>query len=351
MVQGKVAFIADLHVKPLLWAHRSPVTGDAAYALAQCTDMILEEGVSDVFYLGDLTDSPEVDGETGRLIRDMTHRLDRAGVRQYAIQGNHDRGDTPVCRMFGIEHLDERTVECAGISIHGLDYRHAEAAKAALANVPECSILLMHAPFRHLLGFDGKWQFEAADVPDHVGGVIVGDVHKYNRLKLHKSGAGMSREIISPGSIYPVKADEAEVEHGFMVFNGMGMEYRRLKHRAILKYSNALESLEAFLEEVSQTSAGDVLRPVVLAPECPAVLKDRFKDVIIVETGYAAAFEEEVKGAVRAYTLLEALEERFSKGGLDVKVKTAAERLIGCQSPVKELEAILQEEKVELQLK
>jgi hypothetical protein len=351
MVPGKIAFIADLHIKPYIWAHRSPVTGDAAYALEQIRHILLEEQVGDVFYLGDLSDSPEIDGETGRLLRELTDALHKAGARQYAIQGNHDRGGTPICRMFGIEHINGRTMECCGLKIYGQDYMHTEAARQALAGVPPCDLLLMHTAFRHLLGFDGKWQFMAEDVPDHVGTVIAGDIHKHARYRLPRSAAGTSREIISPGSIYPVKADEAGLDHGFVLFNGMGFEYRRLECRSMTRYDGAVEGLGSFLEKTAREHAGERLPPVVMARECPQDLHGTDTGVVIIETGHAVQAGADETPLQTAYTLKEALDERYAMGNMDLKLKAAAERLLDSTSPAKELELLLAEAKVELQLR
>lgn len=141
---------------------------------------------------GDVFHNKTPTGATEYVFKKGMDILLERGHRVLFITGNHDDEDVPRSALFGAEHMEDGVVyEVNGMRVAGINYcRVDEKLQQSLANAPECDALVMHTGFRHLIGFADAWQCSEEDVPDHVGCVLVGHVHKaICKGKVHSAGA------------------------------------------------------------------------------------------------------------------------------------------------------------------
>jgi hypothetical protein len=256
---------ADLHLSELIWQDRKRIAGDSYRAWDRLVaDVLVERGKGGpvaVVIAGDIFDMARPDAYTEYVFAAGCVRMKRAGVELYAVQGNHDYSEYPRYCLFGVGALSAKPVLLQGLRFCGVDAQAAAGKlQERLAAVPECDWLVLHAPFRHLLGFEGRWQAEGADIPDHVGSVLVGDIHV-------KSAAVFGgHAVYSPGATHPRSAGEFGRDHGCWVLDGDKVDYRTVSGRdfttCTVQSEQDLATLAAAYGKVS-AAADDAARPVV----------------------------------------------------------------------------------------
>ncbi|MBJ3776713.1 metallophosphoesterase family protein [Acuticoccus mangrovi] len=142
----------DLHLdSPLtgLSAHQGEdgdkakiVAGAGRAAFRDLVDLAIEERVDAMLIAGDLWDGDWRDLSAGLFMQAETSRLAKAGVRTFAILGNHDAESRVTDR---IRHLDAlhlfssdapSSVECGPAVIHGQSYREAATTENLAARYP-----------------------------------------------------------------------------------------------------------------------------------------------------------------------------------------------------------------------
>lgn len=208
----KIAFAADLHLRENIWVKHPSIRYDTFMAFRTlCLRLrdLTRKGERVILILGgDIFDSPFPSGQCEKAFVDALSLCPLVDV--FFISGNHDLEKTARPSLWNCRQLTRVPEEVEGVTICGLDYtRNKEKLQEELSNIPACDFLVLHSPFRHLLGFAGKWQLEKDDIPPQVGKVLVGDVHVHN----------ITDNIYSPGSLCVNGISEFESEHGFYLFD------------------------------------------------------------------------------------------------------------------------------------
>lgn len=212
----KIAATADNHLSQRTWSSLRSITGDSYYALGSMTKAVLDQKADILVMAGDIFDSTVVDPMTEKVLQGNLKLLRDNGVEVLSVMGNHDRS-TSISRssLFGTTQLTITPLDINGVSFCGIDYTPStEDLQEKLSCVPPCDYLVLHAPFRHLLGFEGRYQLELQDVPAHVGCVIVGDIHVRD---FTRSPEGVL--VFSPGSTHPLSLAEVDHDHGVSIWN------------------------------------------------------------------------------------------------------------------------------------
>lgn len=139
---------ADIHLDSPLrsLALRNPdlaeLVGDASrQALIAIVDLCLEEQVDALIIAGDLYDGEQTSMKTARFLAGQVERLHRAGIRTYAIRGNHDALSKiakelvmpETVKIFG-GHPEalEITRGSLPVAIHGLSFAKPQAPDSLL---------------------------------------------------------------------------------------------------------------------------------------------------------------------------------------------------------------------------
>ena len=143
---------ADLHLD-------SPLRGLARYegapverlrtatrgALEQLIDLALAERVDFVLLAGDIYDGDWQDFHTGLFFREQLVRLDRAGIRVFMIQGNHDAQGVisrqlklpPNVWVFGSRSAETRRLDDLAVAIHGRSFRQRSEDADLVPSYPD----------------------------------------------------------------------------------------------------------------------------------------------------------------------------------------------------------------------
>lgn len=212
----------DDHLSPFIWNSHRSIAHDAYYAMGMITKEILDikavSGDEEVILLkaGDIFDTTTPDPYTEQILKMNMDMLLQSGVKVFSIQGNHEyHAKTARATLFGTTALTMEPTVIGGVSFCGIDYTASSAElHEKVSMIPPCDYLVMHTPFRHLLGFEGKYQIEKDDIPAHIKNVIVGDIHKQHIIT---TDDGV--HILSPGSSHPRKIPEIAGGHGMYVHN------------------------------------------------------------------------------------------------------------------------------------
>ena len=306
---SKVVFAADLHLAPRIWVGRGSIAGDAVEAMGWLEQLVIDEE-ADLVLGGDVVDRNDVDASTLALLKGFMDKMVSKDVDVWHITGQHDKGrdGSTVAGVLGSHNLDQTCAELGGMVWSGLSWRAGRKATLdALAEVPESDALAVHAAFRHLLGFDGAWQLEGADIPDYIGMVCAGDIHVHDDRVV-----GMTR-VLSPGSLYPRSSDEFSEGHGVWLFEDG--EPRWIEHpcrgyaTADLRGLTSSKAVEAVKEAAEGVGSGCPLPQVVAAIVDPGMEAPVVDGVVVVETrGKLEATEASAEG-FKAGNLADAVAE------------------------------------------
>ena len=252
-------YSGDQHLAPYIWQDRKRIYDDSYTAWdILCSDTVcLQAAYGEVVLVlgGDTFDSSNPDAYTEYRFAEGVRKMLQAGIIVVGIEGTHDKSVRfPRMSLFGVRPLSHDTITTVyGKTYCGLHFRrNTEELNQALAQVPPCDYLVTHAPFRHLLGFEGVWKLQETDIPEYIGKVLAADIHVMN----------ITGKIYSSGSTHPRSTTEFEHRHGYFVFNDKlnTCSYTDIKYRLFSKVeyqtdeqlSNAIELLQIEQEKLNK---------------------------------------------------------------------------------------------------
>ena len=209
-------FMADAHIKGRTWTNYMGLQGDAYAALDLVSEKL--EGIDTLVIGGDWFDS----NHPSSTDINQSFRFMRKFKSVFFIRGNHDNvqpsylsalseqgGQTTVTELQPGEvytpSIDFNLTGIPWVASRSDLLQALEQTREALEGKPGRSFVVLHTSCRHLLGFDGSWQLEAADLElfkDTPVTFLVGDIHKRDTLQLSDSCS-----LHSPGSLYPLSWD------------------------------------------------------------------------------------------------------------------------------------------------
>lgn len=182
-----------------------------------------------VIFPGDIFHTRKASGKEIRAFETFAARLNELGAWMFCIGGNHDNDEVLLAETRKVQHLKPHGFLYGELTIRGLDSMPAEKLKESLHSLEPCDLLVIHASFRHLLGFEGAWDLEMSDIPETVKNVAAGDIHVVDVRKLpHGKGS-----VGSPGVLHPQKISE-DPPHGILCWDGenwgfFGIPCRRMR--------------------------------------------------------------------------------------------------------------------------
>lgn len=228
-------FIADCHIKGRTWTNSTLLRCDSYDALRRFLVTDVMNQVDTVVIGGDLFDSNRPTSQDLYEVNCFVNNFRRA----YYIRGNHDNvqpsylesqiitmeqeEDGPVFPMVynppdvrEINFLAPH-VQMIGISWMPSDSQMVETFKDAVNywrsmrnDEKDTLYIVMHCSFKHLLSFDGAYQFDIDMIRNICGSdrinILVGHVHTRDTKVYNESGA----YIHSPGSTYPLSSEKMD---------------------------------------------------------------------------------------------------------------------------------------------
>ena len=319
-------FMADAHITRRTWVNSTVLSGDAYLALSKVADKINGKGIRTLVIGGDWFDTNRPAPDDLVATMDFIGRFNNV----YYIRGNHDSGVPSYLeadREDAITHkaakeigTAERTaIDMGGCLLYGIPYMddagdlrkelEAAAENARYYNKP--LIVVMHATFRHLLGFDGTWQLDGEELPAIfkdcqrvtilVGHIHVRDTRTFGNVTVH-----------SPGSLYPRSSDKMMDEHAVTVVYGFTGMLKGLR-TDVRRYFEADWTSQQDLDDMAKSMAEDNPKgwlPPYLLLKLPPKSEDhpRFPDGIKMQVTFRKDINEaSVVQRKRASTLEDAV--------------------------------------------
>lgn len=180
----KFLHAADVHID-------SPLRGLARYAGAPAGEiraatrrafenlvsLAIEEEVAFVLLAGDLYDGDWKDYNTGLFFTAQMARLGEAGIRAFAVAGNHDAASQitkvlrppPNVKVFSTRRPETAVLDDLGVAIHGQGFAHAAVADDLAAGYPRAVPQLFNIGLLHT-SLDGR-PGHASYAPTTAGGL------------------------------------------------------------------------------------------------------------------------------------------------------------------------------------
>lgn len=200
-------FIADVHAGSRL--RPSPeFDKDWRIGLQYCVQTILklaEKHDKNVCCIaGDLLDAAAVTQDISVPVQVMLRQLTDADVQLVAIAGNHDiTRQRHLIEPLGGVHLtlDNPFIEVEApekVRIFGCPYTDTKTLLEMLQKAKEAKpdVLLVHAAFRHSLGFEGAYQLTLEAVDGIAPIIVAGHVHASSVTKAQQSTVFVSGSVI-----------------------------------------------------------------------------------------------------------------------------------------------------------
>jgi len=232
--------LADLHLEGFPWSRREEFYGDSFRALESAQQVILNDTIVPdkdkvVFLSGDITNKKAIEDDTAMALRMFIAALHAKGIAVYYVNGNHDmslRTHMGHVGVFGGVHIHEQHLQIGDFTVYGLDWVPRGELHEKLKNIPGCDILFLHCAFKHLLSFEGAYDLDMEDLPEHLTNVFVGDVHVTD-VSQNKHGTN----VVSPGPLHPCAISQPG-PHGMMriVSDTRKWEFLEIDTRHVLDY-------------------------------------------------------------------------------------------------------------------
>lgn len=243
-------------------------------AFAQAgSHVVVDKSIGSVIYLGDTFDAESMYPKEIKVAQETIEMIKSDGRKVYGILGNHDKGQSDLgtitswLDVVGITPLTQEGAEIEGCWVMGLNHQNKNLLRETLEGLKKPvtkkpAVLCLHQSLRELCALNGGWEVEAAQVPEWVSRIFLGDLHNHCSYK-----DKLGREFMYPGAIETVSFNQ-ETEPGFVVYDTGKDTYRHIstQQRAYLKFN--LDKLgDHWLEEMSsQINAAELkfgCKPVV----------------------------------------------------------------------------------------
>lgn len=274
---------ADLHLSPTIWNNLPSLRGDSYAALDQIVDTcVTAPAPSALLLCGDIFDKPKPDSESVERFRAAMDRLRDAGVKVYAIQGQHEKADPPWATALGAAHyvgngvpfnLDvaNGTGTCDKPSVIGLDYTSSadlkQKLKETLKQVKKLDILMLHQMAKQAIDIDGAWNFDIEWVKKGVKLVLMGDYHEHlNVGRLWYPGATHMRNIGEVGPKYFLRINTPD-----MTVEPIVLQTRPVLEVRAVTEDQLSEAVAEIMDFGEPQVREEIATPLVIARYAPSV--------------------------------------------------------------------------------
>lgn len=346
----KIVQVADMHLRPYIWGLLKTAGSDSYLAWEMLCNSIYKRFKAPyaVVLCGDTfnTTTPPSDAEEAfkkgaKLIKD-------SGGLLYSIEGNHDKERIPRTTLFDCIDINEKLVEFPdGSTMYGISFiRDTDKLLEKISNAPPCTFLVLHSAFRHLLGFDGKWQLQNIDIPEYIENVLVGDIHVKD---IHKHNG---TTIFSPGALAVNSISEFDKHHGAFVLDTETREVDYIDIRTRVFMSVEIQKADAFiLKAIADTGEGmfiPIINIVHTKVDTPVFeeLSERYKNTAYLLSNIKS-IENASKYAMGASTTLDCLDDVIVTAITEIldndRDRAFAYDLIKAENPEEVIEEYLKE--------
>ena len=233
-------FCADLHLEDGAWTTRPGIYGDAYYSFDQIVDYCIAHNLP-LILGGDVLEKKQNLARPIAKLCDGLSRMQKANVRVYYIQGNHeyDRNAPWLSVHPWPIHLHDTGVQfgAAEVGVWGLDWLPRGEIQDAFKQVPaDTDILITHQVWKDFMGTVGRTECELTEV-HHVQNVLAGDFH-VTKIVSSVNAQGNAISMLSPGSTCMQDMGESPEKFFFVIScetdGKIAFEPKKLKTRRLI---------------------------------------------------------------------------------------------------------------------
>lgn len=159
---------------------------------------------------GDIFDHKRIGKEEIRLWREFVSECQDHNISVLYVPGNHekDSDDSGVALPSAVHpwavDISDGVYEVDGYRVQGITETSTVDLREQVRQVKPCDLLVLHAPFEHLFGFEVDNLVSILDVPAGVKNVLVGHIHQVDRTDGLASGGA----VFSPGPLHATEITE-----------------------------------------------------------------------------------------------------------------------------------------------
>lgn len=273
---------ADLHLDPLrpdgrpigAWKNQS-ILGDSRCGLLEVADVCVHfrDTVKDLFLLGDVFDTVEVDPSTLKFFFRTVDTLRSYGIRVHAIQGDHDFCVGTSWVSLGGQDLaaDGRIVTLQnGLQVLCKDYvRPWDMNWAAVPELKDADVLACHQRWSEGLAFPDANHGSITQVP-FVSQVWSGDNHTTSIKEVVRPD-GTLVKFVSPGATHLRDISQPPDKYVILVMSDGTVRKHPIRSRPVVKVilddPEHLSMLKAgVLSDERLAAMSEGLRPLIKTP-------------------------------------------------------------------------------------
>lgn len=261
---------ADLHLGGSLSTRNALFARSWSRALASCADTIEKYGVRVFGVAGDVFDRTRLGGGEIDAWREFVDFCKSVGCAVVLIPGNHEiagegGGKCLPCSVnpFSLD-VSDGLYEIEGFIVQGISSHDRQEIRDKVRQAKPCDLLMVHAAFDHLLGFESSCPISADDVPLGVKNVLAGDIHVVDGSQPIPSGG----RVFSPGSFHATEIRELGTEYGAWMTcdpsDHTSYEWTPFFRQELVTFhiedrpgaKNALEAIKPMAEDVTEELYG-----------------------------------------------------------------------------------------------
>lgn len=261
-INNGIVISSDWHIRKRTWSSIPKIENDSFESLSQIINLQLERGLDHII-LGDVFDTNLQNTENVFFVREMLHKVHKAGLKTIYIQGQHEMVTSKpgipwlmVCSSqeainCGLSvHGDDKSILINGKVVHFMDFAPPSRVVDKLKSIPaDVEILATHQVWVNLI----NKSLSEADfflVPDNISQIWTGDFHSHFNT-VFENDSGRKIRVVSPGAIFMNRIGEPSESYVFVLDRDMTtFESIKLNTRPILEYSvSSQEGMEKSLND------------------------------------------------------------------------------------------------------
>ena len=228
---------ADTHIDEYIWRHKPNIVFDSYYGFQQAIGAAVKFNVP-LILAGDVVETLPANTPTSKTVswvRSQINRLKKNKLNCYAVTGQHDQAE-PSWLKACHEHVtdaDQRSVGLGKRVIYFLNWRPTEAARLAVADIPQdTEIIIAHQHWRELMG-GGNFECSVNDLPHGPSLVVTGDLHQTMTRRVKR----LDKEItfVSPGATHLRKTDEPDNHRVLLLHDDLTFKFLKIKSRLAIR--------------------------------------------------------------------------------------------------------------------
>jgi hypothetical protein len=315
MTKPAFVFASDTHLEEFSYIDMPEMYGDTFVAFEQVIDYAIDKELN-VVLGGDNFECNRQHYPTAVTIRfasQQLQRLEKANLKLYYVNGQHDRATRNVSWFSAINDRVARSLHMTpsiigGLEVIGINSVFSHELQSALDVAEKCltrsgsPILVVHQRWKEFLKFEGAEDGSFKMIPKIFKTVITGDLHKATWFKSIRRAENnkkvRDRFVVSPGSTVRRSSAEGDEHFVHVMHDNHKVTSSRLKERPVLRLTvKDVHDVDAIADEFSECKRqlmeamtllpAQIAKPLVIVSGVPTLplfnaVKEMFGDLAFV---------------------------------------------------------------------